>query len=382
MMTSLAVLLLVGWSSTLMSQELQWVRQIGGSGRSNANTVVDSRGNIYMIGFFQGTVDFDPSSATESLSSSAGGDLYVAKYDAEGRLLFVNQIGVNTSNNNQTYAEDITVDRDGNIFISASFRGDVTLGSTTLSSTLRENGDDSRDILFARYDTDGDLAFAYRLGSNGTEYGYALARTNDNKILLLGRFQDEVDFDPDEGEASVLSAGDNTDIFMAKYNPDGSLDDAVAFGGDDYQSANQMKVDSEGNIIITGEYRNRISLDPDSNDDSFSHPGTRNGFLAEYDEDFDLQFAVPFLLPQNRAEEDMEIAMRVQVDQADNILVTGSFTGRLNISGTVLNTSGSNINIFLAKYQPGGRLAFARQYGGRDTKKAAASPPMKTAIYT
>ena len=367
---SLALLLIVGGSSLLMSQELQWVRQIGGSGRSTANIAVDDQGNFCMIGSFQGEVDFDPSSATEALRSSADGDLYVAKYTAEGELLFVNRIGVNTADGNQSYPEDITVDTDGNIFVSASFRGDVSLGSTTLSSAPEEDGDDSRDILFARYDADGDLAFAYRLGSSGTEYGYALARTNDNKILLLGRFQGEVDFDPDEEEESVLDAGNNTDIFIARFDLDGSFDEAVSFGGDDYQSANYMEVDSEGNIIIAGEYRNRIALNPGSQNVSFSHPGTRNGFLAAYDDDFEPQFAVPFLLPQNRAEENIEIAMRIQLDQTDNILVTGSFVEQVNISGTVLNAAGDGTDIFLAKYRPGGDLIFARRYGSGGFEEA------------
>ena len=355
----------LGVPSLLMSQQLQWVRQIGGTGYNDTKrTVVDSEGNIYMIGSFQGTVDVDPSAATQTLSSSSDRDIFVAKYNAEGGLVFVNQIEVRTTGNNETYAEDITLDANGNVFISASFIGDVSLGTITLSSAPAENGGNSRDILFARYNADGGLSFAYRLGGPGFNYGYALATTNDNKILLLGRFQKEVDFDPTAGQEVRQGSFNSTDIFIARYNPDGSLDEVATLGGNNFQTANSLAVDSENNIIIAGSYQNRIALNPGSSIEDFLNVGTNNGFVAKYDQNFNLQFAAPFLLPQNRVSEPLEITTFVQTDQADNVLVTGRFTDQVSISAQVLNAAGNGIDIFLAKYQPNGNLVFARQYGG------------------
>ena len=359
---------LVALPGLLLGQELQWARQIGGPGFIDLkNTVTDSPGNVYIIGSFQGTVDFDPSSATQTRSSGPNLDLFVAKYTADGGLVFVNQISVATDDGDITYAEDIASDASGNIFISASFRGDITLGATTLSSTP-DGGRDSRDILLARYNADGSLAFAYQLGSTGTEYGYALATTSDNKILLVGRFQGEFDFDPTAGE-TILQSGDNTDIFIARYNPDGSLDAATAFGGDDYQTANCLAVDVAGNIIIAGSYRNRITLDPSSGNGDLSNPGTRNGFVAKYDQNFNFQFAAPLLLPQNSEGEELEITTFIQLDLANNILVTGRFSGQVVVSGQSLTAVGGD-DIYLAKYQPDGGLVFARRYGDTSFEEA------------
>ena len=348
-----------------MSQELQWARRIGGTGYNDTkSTVVDSQGNVYMIGSFQGTVDFDPTAATQTLSSGPDRDIFVAKYTADGGLVFVNQIAVNTTGDGITYAEDITVDANGNVFISASFIGNVSLGATTLSSTPAENGGNSRDILLARYNADGGLAFAYRLGGNQTDYGYALATTGDDKILLTGRFQKEVDFDPGHGGEVRQASFNSTDIFLARYNPDGSLDEVATLGGNNFQTATSLAVDSEDNIIIAGYYENRMSLNPGATNDDFSNPGTKNGFVAKYDQDFALRFAASLLLPQNRVDEPLEISLFVRTDQNDNILVTGRFTDQVNISGQLLNAVENETDIFLAKYEPGGTLVFARQYGG------------------
>lgn len=358
-----------------VAQELEWVRQLGGTGYCDTkNTVVDAQGAIYMIGSFGGTVDFDPSAATLTLSSTSERDIFVAKYDAAGGLVFVNQLQTTTAGDNISYAEDIAVDAGGNVFIAASFVNRITLGTTVLTSTPREDGESSRDILLARYSATGELVFAYGMGGPGTDYGYALAATTDNKILLTGRFQGRVDFDPGAG-TTVLEAEDNsTDLYIARYNPDGSFDAAVSAGGTDYQLANTLAVDGQGNVIIGGTYRNRLSFDRNN---TFNHPDTRNGFVAKYDADLRFRWALPLRLPQNRADEDWEMTLFMKTDPADNILVTGKFTGQLNVAGQELNATGSTTDIYLANIRPDGTLGFARRYGGagdEETRDVAVGP--------
>ncbi len=358
-----------------MAQELEAVYQLGGTGYCDTkNTTLDDAGNVYMIGSFSGTIDFDPSSATERLTSTSDQDIFVAKYDSEGGLVFVNQMQTTNAGNSISYAEDITVDADGNVFVAASFVNRITLGTTVLTSTANENGGSSRDILLARYSPSGELAFAYAMGGSGTDYGYALATTPDNKILLTGRFQRQVDFDPGPG-TTVLEGEDNsTDLYIARYNPDGTLDAAVSAGGTDYQIANALTVDRQGNVIIGGTYRNRLSFDRSN---TFNHPDTRNGFVAQYDADLRFRWALPLRLPQNRASENWEMTLYIQTDPADNVLVTGKFVGLLNIGGQALTAAGSASDIYLTRIRPDGTPDFARRYGGtgdEETRNVTVGP--------
>ena len=346
-----------------MAQQLEWVRQLGGTGYCDTKTtVIDDQGAVYMIGSFGGTIDFDPSPATERLTSASGQDMFVAKYDAAGGLVFVNQIRVNTRASDTTYAESITVDTDKNIYIAASFKGDVTLGTTTLASTLEENGEDSRDILFARYNSTGQLSFAYRMGGDQTDYGNALATTADNKIVLVGRFKRTVDFDPGYGGELRQAGFNSTDIYIARYNPNGSLDRVVTLGGNNFQMANHLTLDTQGNLIIAGFYQNQISFRPGSNREDFFHPDTKTAFVAKYNSDFDFQFAVPFVLPQNTFDEKLEIDTYLHTDPDGTILVTGGFTGQLRVADQQFAANGSDV--FLASIRPDGVLNFVRQYGG------------------
>ena len=373
-------LVLGGLGKPLAAQQLEAVYQLGGVGYCDTkNTVLDDAGNVYMIGSFGGTVDFDPSPATERLISTSDQDIFVAKYDHEGKLVFVNQMQTTTAGDAISYAEDIAVDTDGNVFVAASFvnrltLGTTVLGTTVLTSTPNEGGGSSRDILLARYSATGELVFAYAMGGTGTDYGYALATTPDNKLLLTGRFQRQVDFDPGPG-TTVLEGEDNsTDLYIARYNPDGTLDAAVSAGGTDYQLANRLAVDGQGNVIIGGTYRNRLSFDRSN---TFNHPDTRNGFVAQYDADLRFRWALPLRLPQNRANEDWEMTLYVQTDPADNILVTGKFVGLLNVGGQELTAAESTSDIYLTRIRPNGTPDFARRYGGvgdEETRDVAVGP--------
>ena len=74
---------------------LVWVKQAGGtSGDSGTGSdiTVDSRGNNYVTGSFEGMVTFGPGEPNETTLTSAGSnDIFVAKYSIDGILLWVKQ---------------------------------------------------------------------------------------------------------------------------------------------------------------------------------------------------------------------------------------------------------------------------------------------------
>jgi Beta-propeller repeat len=64
-----------------------WAKQIGGSSWDGGSSItVDDYGNEYIIGFFQGTVDFDPGTGTAYLTSVGATDIFINKYGTFGPL--------------------------------------------------------------------------------------------------------------------------------------------------------------------------------------------------------------------------------------------------------------------------------------------------------
>ena len=66
-----------------------WAKQLGDTSSDNANSItVDASGNVYTIGYFSGTADFDPGSGTFNLTSVGGLDVFISKLDASGNFVW------------------------------------------------------------------------------------------------------------------------------------------------------------------------------------------------------------------------------------------------------------------------------------------------------
>ena len=105
----------------------QWAHNIGESGQDYGQGIaVDSSGNVYITGRFQGSnVDFDPGAGTHQLSSSGADDIYFAKYDTDGYYQWAHSVG----GSSQDVSLDIAVDSTGDVYITGFFRGsNVDLG--------------------------------------------------------------------------------------------------------------------------------------------------------------------------------------------------------------------------------------------------------------
>ena len=57
------------------------------------SVTVDSSGNIYTTGLFQGTVDFDPGAGTANLTSNGLHDVFVLKLNSSGNYVWAKSFG-------------------------------------------------------------------------------------------------------------------------------------------------------------------------------------------------------------------------------------------------------------------------------------------------
>ncbi|MFS8159219.1 MAG: hypothetical protein ACMG6E_03225, partial [Candidatus Roizmanbacteria bacterium] len=95
-----------------------WTKTWGGTSNDfSFNLRVNSTNDVYIIGSFQGTVDFDPSGATNSIISAGSEDSYVSKFDTNGNYSFTRTWG-GTLNDEVL---GITIDTSGNYFIGGFF---------------------------------------------------------------------------------------------------------------------------------------------------------------------------------------------------------------------------------------------------------------------
>ena len=135
-----------------------WAKQAGGtSSEYGYGIAVDGSGNSFVTGSFNGTASFNGT----SLSSVGGNDIFVAKYDAKGTLLWAKKAG----GSNSDYGYGIALDGSGNSYVTGSFRDMASFNGTSLSSS------GASDIFVAKYDASGAFQWAKQAGGGYEDEG-------------------------------------------------------------------------------------------------------------------------------------------------------------------------------------------------------------------
>ena len=156
-----------------------WAKSVGGGSDDRSNSIaVDGNGNVYVTGYFSGTADFDPSSSTTNLTSNGITDIFLTKYNPTGELAWAKSMGGIL----HAYSYDIAVDSSGNVYVTGDFYGtvDFDLGS----GTYNLSSDGGSDIFFAKYNSSGEMIWAYSLGSGGDHYSRSIAVDNSGNVYL------------------------------------------------------------------------------------------------------------------------------------------------------------------------------------------------------
>ena len=97
-------------SLEIKSQNYSWAKQAGGTGADEAYSVAyDNAGNSYIAGSFSGMAVFQ----STTLTSAGGTDIFIAKYDASGNLVWVLQAGDAANQQGHMVATDVS----GNVFL-------------------------------------------------------------------------------------------------------------------------------------------------------------------------------------------------------------------------------------------------------------------------
>lgn len=168
---------------------------------------VDKKGNIYITGYFFGTVDFDPDEKEHNLTSSGYNDIFIAKYDSKGKYIWAKKIG----GKDWDAGHSIYIDDSGNIYITGSFQGTVDFdpGEKEFTFTSMCN---FPDIFLSKYDTNGNFLWTLIVKSGEGDGGNCIVGDSYGNIYCTGGFRKVGYFDKE----NILSSKGEEDIFIAK----------------------------------------------------------------------------------------------------------------------------------------------------------------------
>ncbi|TND00060.1 MAG: hypothetical protein FD123_4408, partial [Bacteroidetes bacterium] len=316
------------------AQEWEWTKTAGGPAMDKVSGIAnDQSGNIFVTGYFDST----------RLVSAGGTDIFIAKYDADGVLLWAKQVG----GQNDDYATAISTDITGNCYITGFFyiQGAVsTFGSTTIS----EAGD--ADIFISKFNAGGNLLWVRNGGGRGDDACYSITNDVSGNCYITGFFSGTAIF----GNTRVISVG-YSDIFVSKYDAGGNLVWIKTGGGSYQDEAYAVTTDAAGNIFVTGFFTGNAGFG-----------GTNLASAGYFDTDvFLLKYNPSGLLVWAKRAGGTGNDMAYGIDVAANgsIFVCGVFRGTKVFGDNVL-TQVSGSNGFLARFESYGKFAWAKTTTG------------------
>lgn len=233
--------------------QIQWAKRIASTvnpdDELSIGLILDSQANIFVTGWFDGTNDFGGVILTNN--NDGGQDVFVAKYDSTGALLWAQQAG--GSSGSENVGRGIGVDTNGNVYVTGGFYSPADFGSLNLPTSPYE------EFFLAKYDSVGTVQWVqqsiggYAVEGTGLAVDsagncYALAFANNGATNTFGSMN----------LPTPSNSGEST--FLVKYDNTGTVHWAQFMGGTSETYATKVAVDAAGNVYVRGTFFSTMTI--------------------------------------------------------------------------------------------------------------------------
>ncbi|MGI8908358.1 MAG: S8 family serine peptidase [Candidatus Sumerlaeaceae bacterium] len=285
------------------SGQLIWARRIANSSTSNnyASGVAPTADNGFIVtGDFTSSITLGAAPGTV-LTSTGSLDGFLAKYNSAGTLLWAKQFGTSGAVQDSSRAVCAFPDQSctvvgaigGNaVFGLGESPGPGAAGQTNVSNASGGVG----EIFVSHFNANGTLAWVKTAGSPSSDQAYAVSGFADGSAMVTGYFNNTAIFGAAEFYQTTLVSGGREDIFVARYNADGTLAWAKRAGASiiapllDIGFA--VATNSDGSCYIGGRFRGDAGFGLNDNPTTLSS-NADCAYIAKYRSDGTLAWAKP-----------------------------------------------------------------------------------------
>lgn len=362
--TFVSILLQIGFSYTVQSQNLDWVKMFGGDYLDRSNAIeLDKAGNVYTTGIFSTTVDFDPGPGVFELTKQGGYfDCYVSKLTSEGE--FVWAISFAAEGNCEGY--EIEIDVEGNLYIVGDFLGRVDFDPGPDTFELYTSNPNAGFIV--KLSGDGDFIWAKQLDFGALFNVSTLDSDKEGNIYFSGLFADSIDLDPGPETHILSNPGNVQDFYLCKWTGEGQF----IWGKHYYSSGDQNKQTvflSSGFIYFSGSFTGVLQIPDEPGVQRYSN-GHYDLFISKLTLDGHLEWI------KTAGGEGEDVCNTLTADTLGHVYIGGYFQSTVDFDPTNLETELTAVNgsdVFVAKFDDFGDLIWVRQFQGDSEFKSAQS---------
>jgi hypothetical protein len=348
-------------------QDYAYSTYLGGSNEDRIiDVAVDSEGNIVVVG---GTYSTDIPTLNAIQDEYGGGavpehlfsmgDCYIAKFSNGGELLWASYFG----GSELEYSLRVGIgDDDEVIFIGITESEDFPITDDAIQPSYRGGVSDG---FLAVLSSDGALLYSTFLGGSGSENLADFAMDPMGNMIIVGS-TNSTDF-PVTPDAYQPEIGGLSDAIIVEIEANrGAIGYSTFFGGAEFDAANELELDGEGHIVLTGT---SMSDDFPTSDNAFqeSIEGIEtDSFVAKFQRGGDLHFST--LL----GGDDIDQCLGLGVDSSNIIHIVGrtwsmdfpTTSDALQETFSATASAHAEVDGFYSKVSFEGDLLYSTYYGG------------------
>jgi len=259
------------------SGDFQWARTWGGTGAEATEEVaIGGLGDVYAVGGFQSTTDFDPGDGVDSHTPIGPWDAFLTKFDSAGDFEWAQTWG----GTGQTWGNSVIADAAERIYVAGHFVGTVDFNPGAGDYSLTSNG--KEDVFLSRFTSTGSFYWARTWGGDSDDEAFSLAVNSLGYVYVTGYFRKHCDFDPGPGEDFRDSASYYEDGFLSKFDFSGNYQWARTWGSVDFDKGYSVCVDNVGSVYVAGYFFGTVDFDPGSSVENHASHGNADISLCKY----------------------------------------------------------------------------------------------------
>jgi len=315
--------------------ELIWFKQIKNSDKNNLGYADIEVGNnsVYIVGVFFDTLNVE----NINLISNGISDIFIIKYDSVGEFEWAKKFGGESIDQ----ASETCIDSLNNLYFTGTFGGQAFFEDTTLNSI------GSTDIFLTKISNSGKMQWIKQFGSDSYDYSASIEKTEDHLFILIGVSNNCFI------ESVIIENNYEYNGMLLRFDTNGNYNwYKLIASNSSYINMNDLKIDNEKNLLISGVFNETIILE----NDIFDTYGENDIFFVKYSFDGTKQFAKQIGGNTN------DFVNAITSDSNGNIYIAGDFNDTCFFDSTFISAN-YNTDIFIACYNSIGILRKVKKIG-------------------